>query len=196
MSSPIPGLYLTDFWEDSAYTRKEYVGSPLTNEVLAEVERELGYKLPAAYVALARTQNGGIPKRTCHRTAEATSWAGDHVAISGFEGLGDNAVAWNVATGTAMLLARFIPMIAPLAITGLLAAKTATPETSGTFHTDTPLLGVVLPATVVIVGTLLFLPIAVLGPVAEHLEARGQGVVPSTSDVDVIPAFGATAKVR
>ena len=42
---------------------------------------------------------------------------------SGFEGLGDNTVPWNVSTGIVMLLARFIPIILPLAIVGSLMAK-------------------------------------------------------------------------
>lgn len=88
---------------------------------------------------------------------------------SGFEGLGDNTVPWNVATGLVMLLARFIPIIAPLAIAGSLAAKRATPESAGTFRTDTLLFGVVLIGTILIVGALLFLPLAVLGPIAEQL---------------------------
>ena len=73
----------TGFWEDSDYALQEYVAAPLTNETLAAVESELGYKLPRAYVALSRHQNGGVPKRTNHRTGERTSWASDHVAITG-----------------------------------------------------------------------------------------------------------------
>lgn len=88
---------------------------------------------------------------------------------SGFEGLGDNTVPWNVATGVIMLLGRFIPIIAPLAIVGFLAAKKVTPESAGTFQVDTWMFGAVLTAVVLIVGALLFLPLAVLGPVAEHL---------------------------
>jgi K+-transporting ATPase ATPase A chain len=88
---------------------------------------------------------------------------------SGFEGLGDNTLPWNVATGVVMLLGRFIPIIAPLAIVGSLAAKRATPETAGTFRTDTLLFGVVLLGTILIVGALLFLPLAILGPIAEQL---------------------------
>jgi K+-transporting ATPase ATPase A chain len=88
---------------------------------------------------------------------------------SGFEGLSDNTVPWNVATGAIMLLARFIPIIAPLTIAGSLAAKQVTPESAGTFQVDTWMFGVVLLATVLIIGALLFLPLAVLGPVAEHL---------------------------
>jgi K+-transporting ATPase ATPase A chain len=88
---------------------------------------------------------------------------------SGFEGLRDNTIAWNIATGVIMLLARFIPIIAPLAIVGSLAAKRATPESAGTFQVDTWMFGVILAGVVLIVGALLFLPLAVLGPVSEHL---------------------------
>jgi K+-transporting ATPase ATPase A chain len=95
---------------------------------------------------------------------------------SGFEGLDDNTVPWNVATGLIMLLARFIPIIAPLAIAGCLAAKRRTAESAGTFRTDTVTFGLILAATVLIVGALLFLPVAVLGPVAEHLSAGLGGV--------------------
>jgi K+-transporting ATPase ATPase A chain len=88
---------------------------------------------------------------------------------SGFEGLGDNTIPWNVGTGLVMLLARFIPIIAPLAIAGSLAAKRATPESAGTFRTDGLLFGIVLLGTILIVGALLFMPVAILGPVAEQL---------------------------
>jgi K+-transporting ATPase ATPase A chain len=52
-----------------------------------------------------------------------------------------------------------------------LAAKRRSSESAGTFRTDTLLFGVVLMGTVLIIGALLFLPIAVLGPIAEHLGA-------------------------
>jgi K+-transporting ATPase ATPase A chain len=92
---------------------------------------------------------------------------------SGFEGLRDNTIPWNVATGTIMLLARFIPIIFPLAIAGSLAAKKPTPKSVGTLGTDTPLFGLVILGSVIFVGALLFLPVAVLGPIAEHLAAAG-----------------------
>jgi len=90
---------------------------------------------------------------------------------SGFEGLGDNTVPWNVVTGVIMLLARFVPIILPLAIAGALAAKKPAPETTGTLRTDTFLFGMVILGSVVFIGALLFLPVAVLGPIAEHLAA-------------------------
>lgn len=91
---------------------------------------------------------------------------------SGFEGLGDNTPPWNIATGLVMLFARFIPIIAPLAIAGSLSTKRATTEGPGTFRTDSWMFGVILLGTVLIVGALLFLPLAVLGPIAEQLELR------------------------
>ena len=93
---------------------------------------------------------------------------------SGFEGLGDNTVPWNVATGVVMLFARFIPILLPLAIAGSLAAKKPTPETVGTLRTDTPLFGWVILGSVILIGALLFLPVAVLGPIAEHLAVAGK----------------------
>ncbi len=92
---------------------------------------------------------------------------------SGFEGLMDNTVPWNIATGVIMLFGRFIPIIAPLAISGSMAAKKVTPESVGTFRVDTLMFGGVLLVVVVIVGALLFAPLAVLGPIAEHLGSAG-----------------------
>ncbi|MDA8139084.1 MAG: potassium-transporting ATPase subunit KdpA [Desulfobacteraceae bacterium] len=91
---------------------------------------------------------------------------------SDLAGLGNNTVPWNVATGMVMLLARFVPIIFPLAIAGSLAAKKPAPETVGTLRTDTLLFGVVILGSVVLIGALLFLPAAVLGPIAEQLSVR------------------------
>ena len=88
---------------------------------------------------------------------------------SGFEGLGDNTVPWNVATGTVMLLARFLPIILPLAIAGALGAKRRTAQTVGTLGTEDGTFGLMLIATIVVFGALTFLPAAALGPIAEHL---------------------------
>ena len=90
---------------------------------------------------------------------------------SGMEGLKDNTVPWNVVTAIVMLFGRFIPIILPLAIAGMLAAKKPVPETSGTLHSDRVLFGFVLLGSVIFIGALLFLPVAVLGPVAEHLSS-------------------------
>jgi K+-transporting ATPase ATPase A chain len=91
---------------------------------------------------------------------------------SGFEGLGDNTPFWNVSTGLVMLLSRYIPIIAPLALAGALAAKPAAPDTAGSLRADSATFGVTLWAVIVILGLLMFMPVAVLGPIAEHLALR------------------------
>jgi hypothetical protein len=78
---------ITDFWNNSDYAKKEYVGEPLTDELVASIEQGLGYKLPGAYIELMKSQNGGMPRLTCHRTQEPTSWAEDHIAITGIYGI-------------------------------------------------------------------------------------------------------------
>ena len=79
------------------------------------------------------------------------------------------AVAMLITAWTAGLFGRFIPIIAPIAFAGSLALKKATPYTVGTLRTDTITFGFVLLGTIMLVCALLFLPAAVLGPVAEHL---------------------------
>ena len=67
-----------------------------------------------------------------------------------------------------MLFGRFIPIIAPLAFAGSLAAKKSTPFTAGTLRTDTVTFGLFLLGVILLVGALMFLPVAALGPIAEH----------------------------
>ncbi len=93
---------------------------------------------------------------------------------SGLEGLADGTAAWNLASAVVMVLGRYLPIILPLLIGGRLAAKAASPETSGSFRIDTPLFGMILLGTVLLVGALLFLPVAVLGPVTEILAGPGR----------------------
>ena len=75
---------------------------------------------------------------------------------------------WDIATALVMLFGRFIPIIAPIAFAASLASKKPTPFTSGTLRTDTITFGCVLLGTILLVGALMFLPVAALGPVAEH----------------------------
>jgi K+-transporting ATPase ATPase A chain len=100
---------------------------------------------------------------------------------SAFNGLGvtygfnDNpkpaptAIQWDIAGGIVMLLARYLPIIAPIAMAASLGAKKASPFGLGTLRDDGATFGVLLLGTVLIIGALLFLPVAALGPVAEHL---------------------------
>jgi K+-transporting ATPase ATPase A chain len=91
---------------------------------------------------------------------------------SGFEGLGDNTPFWNIATGIVMLLARYLPIIGPVAIAGMLAQKQYIPESNGTLKTDTSTFGLMVFAVIFIVAALSFFPALTLGPIAEFFSAQ------------------------
>lgn len=86
--TPFEGFDLTNFWDDNWYALKEYVSDPPSDELIASVEEELGYKLPATYIWLMKQHNGGIPVNTCYPCDEPTCWSDDHVAITGIFGIG------------------------------------------------------------------------------------------------------------
>jgi K+-transporting ATPase ATPase A chain len=86
---------------------------------------------------------------------------------SGFEGLGDNNIFWNVSTGVIMLLGRFLPIIGPVAIAGMLAQKKYIPESAGTLKTDTVTFGLMTFAVILVLNALSYFPALALGPIAE-----------------------------
>lgn len=88
---------------------------------------------------------------------------------SGFEGLGDNNIFWNVTTGFILILGRYLPIIGPIAIVGLLASKKYIPESAGTLKVDSLTFGVMTFAVIVIITALSYFPPLVLGPIAEYL---------------------------
>jgi K+-transporting ATPase ATPase A chain len=100
---------------------------------------------------------------------------------SAFDGLGvtyglasnptpaPEAVPWDIAGGLVILFGRYLPIIAPIAMAGYLGAKKSTPYSLGTLRDDTFTFACLLFGTIVIVGALLFMPVAALGPLAEHL---------------------------
>jgi len=86
---------------------------------------------------------------------------------SGFEGIADNNPFWNITCGIVLLLSRYIPIIGPLAIAGILANKKYIPESVGTLKTDTFTFGIMVFAVIFIVAALAFFPALALGPLAE-----------------------------
>lgn len=87
---------------------------------------------------------------------------------SGFEGLGDNNLFWNISTGFVLILGRFLPIIGPVAIAGILAKKKFIPASAGTLRTDTGTFGIMTYAVIMIIAALAFFPALVLGPFAEY----------------------------
>jgi K+-transporting ATPase ATPase A chain len=99
---------------------------------------------------------------------------------SAFDGLGvtyglnnnpnpaPTAIEWDIAAGLVMLFSRYLPIIAPIALAASLGAKKSAPFGMGTLRIDSATFGFLLLGTILIIGALLFLPVAALGPIAEH----------------------------
>ena len=88
---------------------------------------------------------------------------------SGFEGLADNSVFWNITTGLAMFFGRYFSIVAQLAVAGSLLAKKKVNESIGSLKTDNVTFMIILVFIVYIFAALTFFPALALGPVAEHL---------------------------
>ncbi|BCI60064.1 potassium-transporting ATPase subunit KdpA [[Clostridium] leptum] len=88
---------------------------------------------------------------------------------SGFEGLADNTMFWNITTGLAMFFGRYLSIVIQLAIAGSLMKKNFVNDSVGTLHTDTFSFAIILVFVVYIFAALTFFPVLALGPIAEHL---------------------------
>jgi K+-transporting ATPase ATPase A chain len=74
--------------------------------------------------------------------------------------------------GGTMIVARFIPIIAVLAVAGSLSTKRIAPAGRGTMRTDNPTFVVLLIGVVVLVGALTFFPALLLGPIVQSLTTQ------------------------
>ncbi len=88
---------------------------------------------------------------------------------SGFEGLGDATTWWNVSCAAVLAAGRFPSLVVPLAIAAMLARKRMAPESAGSLQVETPTFALTLIGIIVVLTLLQFMPVLVLGPVADHL---------------------------
>lgn len=135
-------------------------GTALAAYIVVWHSRMSGRILPAAWL-----HNPGFHGFTemLYQFTSATANNG-----SAFEGLADNTAFWNISTGVAMLLARFLPIIGPVAIAGMLARKKYIPESGGTLRVDSWTFGVMILVVILIVNALSYFPSLALGPIADH----------------------------
>lgn len=97
--------------------------------------------------------------------AYASQWNNNGSAFAGY-GVTDLAATLG---GVAMLIGRYVPILAVLALSGALAGRRVVPATAGTLRTATPTFVVTLLAVIVLVAALDFIPALALGPVATQL---------------------------
>ena len=89
---------------------------------------------------------------------------------SGFEGLGDGTVWWNLSTSISILLGRYVPIVALILLADGMMRKQPVPPTDGTLRTDSGLFASVTGVVILILGVLTFLPVLALGPIAEAFQ--------------------------
>ena len=110
---------------------------------------------------------------------------------SAFAGLGTGSSVWyNVIGAVELVIARFLPIIGPLAIAGLLSVKKSAPETSGTLRVDTPIFATTLLTVMLLLQLLNFAPALVLGGVSERLV----GVAPASKPAAAAPSPAVSAQ--
>jgi len=97
--------------------------------------------------------------------AYASQWNNNGSAFAGY-GVTDLAATLG---GVAMLLGRFLPMLAVLALAGALAHRSPTPPGAGTLRTTTPTFVVTLIVVILLVAALNVIPALALGPIAAEL---------------------------
>ncbi|VVB55502.1 Potassium-transporting ATPase potassium-binding subunit [uncultured archaeon] len=88
---------------------------------------------------------------------------------SAFAGLNANTLFYNLLTALAMLVSRFVPAVAALAMAGSLAKKKYIPPGIGTLPTHQITFVLWLAFVILIVGALTFFPALSLGPIVEHM---------------------------
>ncbi|MFZ5763816.1 MAG: potassium-transporting ATPase subunit KdpA [Thermodesulfobacteriota bacterium] len=92
---------------------------------------------------------------------------------SAFAGLTGNTIFYNLMGAIAMLIGRYAPAVAMLAMAGGLAQKKYVPPSLGTLPTDKFPFAFWLTLVILIVGALTFFPALALGPIVEHLAMAG-----------------------
>lgn len=91
---------------------------------------------------------------------------------SAFGGFLGNTLFVNVTGGVIMLIVRFIPMIAVLYLADHLGMQKKVATSAGTLSTKDPTFVLLLIGMILIVGTLSFLPVLSLGPIADFAITR------------------------
>ena len=94
---------------------------------------------------------------------------------SAFAGLNANVPIYDVLLGVSIIIGRFAPIAAALAIVGRLASKKTVEPSAGTLPVHGWTFGLTLTGVIIIVAALTFFPALCLGPLLEHgLMAAGR----------------------
>jgi K+-transporting ATPase ATPase A chain len=91
---------------------------------------------------------------------------------SGFEGLGDSTLWWNLSASVALLAGRYSVLIIPVLIAVSLATKPQAAESKGSLQIESPTFALTLIGIMLILTLLQFMPVLVIGPIADYLSIK------------------------
>ncbi len=131
----------------------------------------LSLLIPAGASSISTPGPHGLTQ-TLYAYASATANNG-----SAFAGFNANTNFQNILLGIIMLIGRFGIIIPVMAIAGSLASKKIIPVSNGTLPTHGAMFIVMLLGVILMMGGLTYFPVLALGPLAEHLQAFGAGVI-------------------
>ena len=137
--------------------------SILTMPTLVLIGAGLAIALPSTAGALNNDASHGFSE-VLYAYASASNNNG-----SAFAGITVTSDFFQTTLGFCMLLGRFVPILAALALAGSLARQKRVPAGAGTLPTNGPLFGVMVGGTVLLVAALTFFPALALGPLVEAL---------------------------
>jgi K+-transporting ATPase ATPase A chain len=153
----------------------EYLGKKLgaweaTWAVIGVLLPNAAALIPAAVAAITPMGQAGLTNHGPHGLSEifyAYAEAANNNG-SAFAGLTVNTVFYDLTLGIAIIIGRFAPIIAALAIVGNLAKKKTVETGAGTLPTHGWTFGLTLTGVIIIVAALTFFPALLLGPFIEH----------------------------
>ncbi|MCT8975235.1 potassium-transporting ATPase subunit KdpA [Clostridium sp. CX1] len=153
------------------FLQKKIEGKEMKLIAIAILVHPVIILIPSAIALITQGDMAGITNPSFHGLSQVLYEFASSAANngSGFEGLADNTIFWNTATGLVMFFGRYMSIILLLAVAASLAEKNPVPVTDSTFRTDNSMFVVMLSSIIIIVAALTFFPALSLGPIAEHL---------------------------
>ncbi len=174
--------YLTAFWAGLMIgSTPEFFGRKITKRsiVLASlviVVIPISVFIPSAIAIAYPISLSGITNPGFHGISQVVY---EYISASanngsGFEGLVDNTLWWNLSTAASMLLGRYVTIFAILLLADSMSRTKPVPAIPATLKTDTLLFTTLSAGVILILSFLIFFPILINGPVAEGFRLAAQ----------------------
>jgi len=177
----VPGIFLAGLMvgRTPEYLGRKIQAFDIKMASVAILCQAFGTLVLTAVAASSTWGAAGVANQGPHGLSEILYAFSSAVANNGsaFAGLSANVPWYNTLLALAMLIGRFAVILPVLALAGNFSRKVVSPPGPGTFPVHGATFGMLLLATVVVVGALTYFPALVLGPVVEHFVMTGSNLL-------------------